>query len=40
VFMTYWPPNRISFHTIAPEIGWFSLLFLIPLRRRKRPTVR
>ena len=40
VFMTYWPPNRISFHTIAPEIGWFSLVFLVPLRRRKRSGVR
>jgi signal peptidase I len=36
VFMTYWPPNRISFHAIAPELGWFSLVFLVPLRRRKR----
>jgi signal peptidase I len=36
VFMTYWPPNRISFHALAPEIGWFSLLFMIPLRRRSR----
>jgi signal peptidase I len=41
VFMTYWPPNRISFHTIAPSIGWFALLFTVPLRlRRKRPSVR
>jgi signal peptidase I len=40
VFMTYWPPNRISFHTIAPELGWFSLVFLLPLRRRKRSSVR
>ena len=41
VFMTYWPPNRISFHAIAPELGWFSLVFLVPLRRRrKRPELR
>jgi signal peptidase I len=36
VFMTYWPPNRISFHAIFPTIGWFGLLFAIPLRRRRR----
>jgi signal peptidase I len=36
VFMTYWPPNRISFHAIEPALGWFSLVFLLPLRRRKR----
>ena len=40
VFMTYWPPNRISFHALAPEIGLFSLLFLVPLRRRNRSNVR
>ena len=36
VFMTYWPPNRISFHAIFPTIGWFGLVFAVPLRRRRR----
>jgi signal peptidase I len=40
VFMTYWPPNRISFHAIFP-LPWFLGLFtLVPLRRRKRFGVR
>jgi signal peptidase I len=40
VFMTYWPPNRISFHAIFP-LPWFLGLFtLVPLRRRKRSSVR
>ena len=36
VFMTYWPPNRISFHELYPLGGWLGLLFLVPLRRRRR----
>jgi signal peptidase I len=40
VFMTYWPPNRISFHTIFPLPWWAGLGFLLPLRRRKRSVVR
>jgi len=37
VFMTYWPPNRISFHAIFPLGAWVGLLaFLIPTRRRRR----
>jgi signal peptidase I len=40
VFMTYWPPNRISFHTIFPLPWWAGLGFLLPLRRRKRALVR
>ena len=40
VFMTYWPPNRISFHTIFPLPWWAGLGFLLPLRRRKRSAVR
>ena len=40
VFMTYWPPNRISFHAIFP-LPWFLGLFtLVPLRRRRRSVVR
>ena len=40
VFMTYWPPNRISFHAIFP-LPWFLGLFtLVPLRRRKRARLR
>jgi signal peptidase I len=40
VFMTYWPPNRISFHAIFP-LPWFLGLFtLVPLRRRRRSGVR
>ncbi len=40
VFMTYWPPNRISLHTIVPAGSWFGLVLLLPLRRRKRSGVR
>jgi signal peptidase I len=40
VFMTYWPPNRISFHTIFPVTSWIGLVFLLPLRRRRRTGVR
>jgi signal peptidase I len=36
VFMTYWPPNRISFHAIFPLRSWFGLVLLVPLRRRRR----
>jgi signal peptidase I len=36
VFMTYWPPNRISFHAIFPLPWWLGLFTLVPLRRRKR----
>jgi signal peptidase I len=36
VFMTYWPPNRISFHAIAPIGGWLGLVFFVPIWRRKR----
>jgi signal peptidase I len=40
VFMTYWPPNRISFHAIFPLPWWAGLGVLLPLRRRKRSSVR
>jgi signal peptidase I len=40
VFLTYWPPNRISFHAIFPLPWWAGLGFLLPLRRRKRYGVR
>jgi signal peptidase I len=40
VFMTYWPPNRISFHAIFLGPWWLGLVFLVPLRRRKRRRVR
>jgi signal peptidase I len=40
VFMTYWPPNRLSFHAIFPVGGWLGLVFLVPLRRRRRSRVR
>ena len=40
VFMTYWPPNRISFHAIVLGPWWLGLVFLVPLRRRKRRRVR
>jgi signal peptidase I len=40
VFMTYWPPNRISFHAIVPMGSWFGLVLLLPLRRRRRSGVR
>ena len=40
VFATYWPPNRISLHAIFPGEPWLGLLFLVPLRRRRRAGVR
>ena len=40
VFMTYWPPNRISFHAISVGPWWLGLVFLVPLRRRRRRRVR
>jgi signal peptidase I len=40
VFATYWPPNRISFHTIIPGSPWLGLLFVVPLRRRRRSDLR
>jgi signal peptidase I len=43
VFATYWPPNRISLHTILPGAGIVGLLLVLPLlpvRRRKRSGVR
>jgi signal peptidase I len=40
VFATYWPPNRISFHAILPASPWLGLLFVIPLRRRRRSDLR
>jgi signal peptidase I len=39
VFMTYWPPNRISFHTVLPP-SWLWPALVIPLRRRRRSRVR
>jgi signal peptidase I len=36
VFATYWPPNRISFHSIFPGSPWLALVSLVPLRRRRR----
>jgi signal peptidase I len=38
VFMTYWPPNRISFHFVGAALGFG--LFLLPLRRRRRSGLR
>jgi signal peptidase I len=40
VFMTYWPPPRISLHTILPGTPLLGLLLLAPLRRRRRSGVR
>jgi signal peptidase I len=41
VFATYWPPNRISFHTILPATPLLGLLLVVaPLRRRRRSGVR
>jgi hypothetical protein len=41
VFATYWPPNRISFHTILPVTPLLGLLVVVaPLRRRRRSGVR
>jgi signal peptidase I len=39
VFATYWPPNRISIYSIFSASPWFGLLFLAPLRRRRRSGV-
>jgi signal peptidase I len=35
VFMTYWPPNRLSFHVLFPGPWWGAFFLLIPLRRRR-----
>jgi signal peptidase I len=40
VFATYWPPNRISLHTIFPAQPLLGLLLVAPLRRRRRSGVR
>jgi signal peptidase I len=40
VFATYWPPNRISFHTIFQGLPFLGFLFVVPLRRRRRSGVR
>jgi hypothetical protein len=40
VFATYWPPTRISLHSIIPGSPWLGLLFLVPLRRRRRSNLR
>ncbi len=40
VFMTYWPPNRISFHVIFPGPWWAGLFLMLPLRRRRRTDLR
>jgi signal peptidase I len=40
VFATYWPPNRISLHTILPATPLLGLLLVAPLRRRRRSGVR
>jgi signal peptidase I len=37
VFMTYWPPNRIAFHTIGAGLALGGLLLV---RRRKRSNLR
>jgi signal peptidase I len=39
VFMTYWPPNRIAFHALVPGLA-LALLFVVPLRRRRRTNLR
>ena len=40
VFATYWPPNRLSLHTILPGAPLLGFLLVVPLRRRRRSTVR
>jgi signal peptidase I len=40
VFATYWPPNRLSLHTILPEAPLLGFLLIVPLRRRRRSGVR
>jgi signal peptidase I len=39
VFMTYWPPNRISFHFVGAGLA-LGLLLFVPLRRRRRSRLR
>src|SRR3954454_2666638 len=39
VFMTYWPPNRISFHFVGGAIA-LGLSLYVPLRRRRRSGLR
>jgi signal peptidase I len=39
VFMTYWPPNRIAFHTIGAGLA-LGFLLVVPLRRRRRSRER
>jgi signal peptidase I len=39
VFMTYWPPNRISFHFVGGALA-FGLFLYVPLRRRRRSGLR
>ena len=36
VFATYWPPNRIAFHVIAPGAGLLGLMLTVPFWRRRR----
>jgi signal peptidase I len=40
VFATYWPPNRISFHAIFPDLPWLGLIVFVPMRRRWRRDLR
>ncbi len=40
VFATYWPPTRISLHTILPGAPLLGFLLVIPLRRRRSSGVR
>jgi signal peptidase I len=39
VFMTYWPPNRISFHYLGEGLA-LGLFLYVPLRRRRRSGLR
>ena len=39
VFMTYWPPNRISFHFVGGALA-LGLFLYVPLRRRRRSGLR
>jgi signal peptidase I len=39
VFMTYWPPNRISFHFVGGALT-LGLFLYVPLRRRRRSGLR
>jgi len=36
VFATYWPPNRIALHLIAPGAGLLGLMLTVPFWRRRR----